>query len=110
MIQEIQEKLAYLGMEIGHIFPNQCADEAVILSSYLSSLNVHRATKRQIAYKVALNAKQNGKSASEAEITMKASDEYREYQIIDGLCDAVVEVSHSLKIKVRTLEKEEKTI
>src|SRR3990167_3807393 len=104
---DVQEKLEDLSKRASYISPSECNDEAIMLSAILSSLNVPRATMKQKAYRVALDVIG---SASLAEITMKASDEYKQFMILDGLSEAVLQMIHSLKAKDRNLTDEEKTI
>lgn len=104
---DVQEKLQGLADRASYITPGECNDEAIVLSSILSSLNVPRATMKQRAYKIALVFEG---SAAMKDINMKASDEYKQFLILDGLSEAVLQMIHSLKAKARNLSDEEKTL
>ena len=104
---DVQERLENISRRAHNMMPGECNSEAIMLSAILSSLNVPRATKKQEAYKVALGYVG---SAAMADIKMKASDEYKQFLILDGLSEAVLQMIHSLKAKARNLSDEEKTL
>ena len=86
--------------------PERWINYGVALTALLGDENDKYATLYQEAHKIQLEVIQSDKTASQAEIEMKASDEYKELLKQKGLCEQIMEMIRLAKIRASMSDKE----
>ena len=97
--KELQQKLRESKQALHTCFGSQCMDEAATYTSLMAYVRVLTAAKKQESYVINLTEIATGSSAAKAEVTMKASTEYKDYLILASYSEALLEQVRNFRAK-----------
>ncbi|MEK0326191.1 MAG: hypothetical protein QQN63_10865 [Nitrosopumilus sp.] len=97
--EDLQKHLKESKLALHSCIGSKCMDEAGTYVSLLAFVMVETAQKKQESYALNITEIATGSSAAKSEIIMKASDEYRDYLIHKGYCEALLEQVRNFRAK-----------